>query len=362
MKLRARQLAICLLAAAAAGVGGCVGAAGDGALPEVPKFDAQRAYDLIVRQCSFGPRNPGSDGHEACRQWIVQQLQPAASRIVEQQFSAETPFGGPYQFCNILALFEAGGGKQQPVLIAAHWDTRPVADMDPDPELRNQPILGANDGASGVAVLLELARIMAQDPPPVPVILAFLDAEDSGRPDRTDLPYMGFCIGSRYLANNWPAELPRPAEGILLDMVGGDGRTIPRIPYRPDLHGDPAFDLLKEPNSLSANAALVEEIWSLARRLGHSAFKDAVGAPITDDHLPLTATGIPTIDIIEAFPVAWHTAEDTPEHCSAESLYQVGDTLVHWVYIEKRAQRRGCAPIAICRGGAKQLWLSMLAF
>ncbi|MCD6352159.1 MAG: M28 family peptidase, partial [Armatimonadetes bacterium] len=294
----------------------------------VPAFDGDRALELIRQQCAFGPRNPGSEGHQQMLAWLVNKLKQFTPRVKEQHFQASTAFGGPYSFCNVLAWL--GPEEGDALLLAAHWDTRPVADQDPDPANRTRPILGANDGGSGVAVLLEMARLMADTPPPMPVLLAFLDAEDSGK-EGSALPYMGFCLGADYLAKHLPADWPQPTQGVLVDLVGGDGQTVLRLPLQP-FHGDPAFDLRLEENSLDANARLVNTVWSTAEELGHGAFVRQTCGAITDDHVPLIKAGIAMIDIIEVFPVVWHTLDDTPEHCSAGSLQQVGDTLMHVIY------------------------------
>lgn len=296
----------------------------------VPQFDGARALQLVRDQCAFGPRNPGSEGHAQMLPWLVAQIGQFAQRVLQQDFQATTAFGGPYDFCNVLAWL--GPEEGEPFLLMAHWDTRPVADEDPDPGNRNQPILGANDGGSGVAVLLEMARLMAQTAPPRPIILAFVDAEDSGQPD-SDLPHLGFCLGSEYLAEHWPDGWAKPAEGVLVDLVGGDGKDIERIPAQP-FHGNLAFDLELEGHSLEANPALVNTVWSTAERLGHAAFVRRSCGPITDDHLAFIEAGIPVIDILEVFPLTWHTVDDTSEHCSADSLGQVGDTLMHVIYEE----------------------------
>lgn len=296
--------------------------------PTVPAFDGACALELIQTQCDFGPRTPGSKAHAEALVWLLAQLRELSGRVLEQRFSSETSFGGPYDFCNVLAWLGPQTGS--PLLLAAHWDSRPTADEDPDPANHNSPVLGANDGASGVAVLLEMARLMAQTEPPRPILLAFLDAEDSGSSD-SDQPYSGFCVGSAYLAEHWPEGWAKPAEGILLDLVGGDGKPIPRIPVRP-IHGAVEFDLGLESNSLDANPKLVNQVWSQAEALGHKAFVRKTSGYITDDHVPLIRAGIKIIDIIEVFPLTWHTVDDTPEHCSADSLYQVGDTLMHVIY------------------------------
>ncbi len=296
----------------------------------VPQFDGTRALQLVSDQCAFGPRNPGSEGHEQMLAWLVARIGQFARRVLQQDFQATTAFGGPYDFCNVLAW--VGPEEGEPILLMAHWDTRPVADQDPDPANRDQPILGANDGGSGVAVLLEMARLMAETAPPRPIIMALVDAEDSGR-QGSGLPYLGFCLGSDYLATHWPDGWAKPPEGVLLDLVGGDGRNIERIPAQ-SFHGDVAFDLELEGHSLDANPALVNTVWSTAEQLGHAAFVRRSCGPITDDHLPFIEAGIPVIDVLEVFPLSWHTVDDTPEHCSADSLGQVGDTLMHVIYEE----------------------------
>lgn len=336
---RASGLVACVLlgcavivGAAGCGQSGAARAARGGSAPApsgVPSFDGERALALIRQQCAFGPRAPGSEGHRRMLEWLVGMLKRYADQVYEQRFQARTPFGGPYEFCNVLARL--GPDEGRPFLLMAHWDTRPVADEDPEPNNRNTPILGANDGGSGVAVLLEIGRLMSQTQPPVPVVMAFVDAEDSGRSAYTEMPYAGFCIGSAYLAAHWPEGWPRPEEGILVDLVGGDGKPVPRIPVSP-IHGDVKFDLGLEGNSLDANPALVNKVWSTAERLGHEAFVRKPVGPIIDDHVPMIEAGVRMIDIIEVFPVTWHTVDDTPEHCSADSLRQVGDTLMHVIY------------------------------
>jgi len=319
-----------LLLVASLLVTGCTSCGSGTSAPQVPRpaFNATRAFADLQQQVAFGPRNPGSQGHQDCLAWLIAQLQPLADKVVRQDFTATTVLGGPYDFANVIALF----GQDQPGaawMLGAHWDTRPIADQDPDPANRDKPILGANDGASGVAVLLEIARALSQDPPPHPVLLAFFDAEDSGL-SGSGARYMGFCLGSSYLAANWPASLPQPAKIIVIDLVGQDEVHNDRV-GTPNGSND-RFDLPYESYSLNAAPQLVNEVWAAAKALGHGAFEQRLGPAIIDDHLPFIEAGYKAIDIIDFPPPEWHTIDDTPAHCSPDSLLQVGDTLLEVIY------------------------------
>jgi acetylornithine deacetylase/succinyl-diaminopimelate desuccinylase-like protein len=326
------RAALALTLVVAAWLGGCgpsSGAASQTVPPAVvPSFDGTKALASITAQCDLGPRTPGSDAHSACLQWIQDQLGPLTSRVFVQTFDATTTFGGPYHFANVLAW--VGPATGAPMLLAAHWDSRPAADEDPDPANHTKPVPGANDGASGVAVLLEIARLAHGTPLPAPVILAFLDAEDSGKGSSAE-PYMGFCLGAQHLAANWPAGWTKPTRGILFDLVGGDGKPDPRIP-NPPVPGHVLVQFGLETNSLDANASLVNTVWSQAETLGHKTFVRTPSGEVTDDHVPFIKAGIAMIDIIDVFPPVWHTIDDTPAHCSADTLRQVGDTVVHVLY------------------------------
>jgi len=308
---------------------GCTSCGGGQGHPVVvPTFDQDRAFADLEQQCAFGARVPGSQAHADCLEWLATQL-AGADRLIRQNFSASTVFGGPYDFTNLIAVF--GQGKPGvPFLLCAHWDCRPQADADPDEANRTQPVMGANDGASGVAVLLEIGRALVASVPPRPIIIVLLDAEDSGR-SGSARPYQGFCLGSKYLAEHWPDDLAKPAEGILLDLVGCDDIPNPRL--QPSAYGaNSVLDFPMEGNSLDANRALVERVWQVAADRGHTAFKNTEGHTITDDHLPLINGGINVIDIIDFPPEEWHTVDDTPEHCSADALNQTGDTLLQVIY------------------------------
>jgi len=295
--------------------------------PTVPDFDADRAFGFLQEQVAFGARSPGTPGHDQAEEYLIGKLRDTARTAFKQEFQASTSFGGPYDFANLIGLYgPAAGGKR--LMLCAHWDTRPVADEDPDPARRDQAILGASDGASGVAVLLEMAQAFAETPPKIPVIIAFWDAEDSGKSGEPP-PYYGFLLGSDYFVKHMPAEAT-PDEVILLDIVGGDSLPNPRVGTRPG--GNDVFDLPVERNSQASAPGLVDEVYSAAGRLGNSAFKRRSGYSVIDDHMPFIGAGIPALDIIEFDYPEWHTTDDTPEHCDADSLRQVGETLLYVVY------------------------------
>jgi acetylornithine deacetylase/succinyl-diaminopimelate desuccinylase-like protein len=295
--------------------------------PNPPPFDANRAFGFLQEQVGFGARAPGTPGHEQTEAYLFTKLQSTARRAFKQEFTASTLFGGPYDFANLIGLYgPTTGGKR--LMLCAHWDTRPAADEDPDPARTEEAILGANDGASGVAVLLEMAQAFAAQPPKIPVIIAFWDAEDSGKSGGPG-PYYGYLLGSEYFAKNMPVEAT-PDEVILLDMVGGDSVANPRVGTRSG--GNNVFDLPIERNSNGAAPELVDEVYSAAAKLGHSAFKQRTGYSVIDDHMPFINAGIPAIDLIEFDYPEWHTTDDTPDHCDADSLRQVGEALLAVIY------------------------------
>ncbi len=199
------------------------------------------------------------------------------------------------------------------VVLLAHWDTRPTADQELDPAKQAQPIPGADDGASGIAVLLELARVLKASPAKVGVMYVMLDGEDLG-PGLDEM-----FLGASALAKSLPS--PKPDYGILLDMIGNRGVVVP-----------------KEPNSEKYAPRLENSLYSFAEKIGLKAtFPDAVGPEIEDDHLPLNAVGLPTIDLIDfnGYAPYWHTLSDTPDKCSPDSLQKVGFLLQEWLRQEK---------------------------
>ena len=299
---------------------------------DYPPFDRDSAFAYLEAQCDFGARIPGSQAHEDCLQWMVARLRdttPPAGGVILQPFTSATPFGGPYDFTNVIAWFP-GNAKAQPVMLGAHWDCRPRADADPDPALRNEPVMGANDGASGVAVLLEIARLAHANPTHRPFILALFDAEDSGGGPSSGFDLSGWAIGSSYMAKNMPAEVPYPYALIVIDLIGQDEVHNDRL-GTPNGSND-YLDFRIESYSINSAPELVDEIWSTAEAAGHAAFIRTTRGYITDDHVPFIREGLPAIDIIDLPHPEWHTADDTPDCCSPDSLYQVGDTLLRYLY------------------------------
>jgi hypothetical protein len=292
-----------------------------GCQSNVPRFDEDHAFSYLVAQCDFGPRNPGSDGYYACLDYLITELDQSANEIILQDFSyQERRYNKQYNLENIIARFNPDSEFQ--TVISAHWDTRPWADQEDLRQDRDQPIIGANDGASGVAILLELAKIMGENPPPIGVNLVFFDGEDLGVPGENET----YCQGSRFFAKNLP--IPRPDEAINLDMVGDKQLVLPIERY-----------------SLEYHPELVRHLWDRAKDMGLDAFIGRVDYAIYDDHIPLNEiAGIPSIDLIDfkypnSYANFWHTMNDIPENCSEESLGQVGALMVDYIYNREEQNR-----------------------
>lgn len=283
------------------------------AVPFEREFDGEVARSYVARQLEFGPRVPGTPAHAAMAVWLEAELRNRAEEVVVQRWDHAAADGRTLPMVNLLARFRPDLSDR--ILFLAHWDTRPVADA-PGVEDPTLPMPGANDGGSGVAVLLGLADVLRRTPPGIGVDLLFVDGEDYGT-FATDTDVL---IGAKYFAANL-GDGPRPRFAVLFDMVG---------------HERPRF--LKEGNSVIAASAVVDLVWGVAADLGHdSIFVPEVGGPITDDHVPLQRAGIPAIDIIEIFE-HWHTPEDTLDKISAATLQVVGD--VATALIRREAVRR----------------------
>lgn len=274
-----------------------------------PAFDGDRAFALLQRQCDFGPRVPGTTAHAETRAFLVAELQKFADNVVEQSFEHTIDrLQQTVTLTNIIAGFNLQAGRR--VLLCAHWDSRPWADQDPDSSRHDEPVMGANDGASGVAVLLEIAAVLKANPPAVGVDLILFDGEDLGAPGES----RSYAIGAQHFAAAKDARY-NPMFGILLDMVGDRDLTI-----------------YQEGNSVRFASSVVERVWNLASRLGVKEFMPGVRHEVFDDHVPLLETGIPVIDLIDFDYPYWHTTADTPDKCSAESLAKVGKVVLAAVY------------------------------
>jgi glutaminyl-peptide cyclotransferase len=270
-----------------------------------PVFDGIKAYSYLKAQTDFGPRNPGSIGHEQCLHYLSTELKKFADDVSLQSFE-QNGYGETLKLTNIFGSFNTKNKKR--ILLLAHWDSRPRAEMDTDETSRNKPILGANDGASGVAVLLELARLLKTNPPPVGVDILFTDGEDYGNSTQDGNDDMYF-LGAKYFAGHKLSSYT-PQFGILLDMIGDRDLQIPM-----------------EQHSMRYAPQVVELVWKTAEENNVSQFVNLPGENISDDHLCLNEAGIPTIDLIDFDFPYWHTHQDTPDKCSPQSLEAVGKVL-----------------------------------
>ncbi len=289
---------------------------GSARIRPAPDFDRRGAFALLLRQTDFGPRSPGSPGHAECLNFLMRELSASADTVILQEFPQRLPDGRTVQGSNVIARFQTSLPEQ--ILLSAHWDTRPFADEDPEPSNRSKPILGANDGASGVAVLLQLARHLAEVPPPVGIDIVLFDLEDLGSSGVLD----SWSLGSQYFARN----LPPPASyrfGINIDMVG-----------------DKNLQIRREQNSETYASSIMDMIFTTASQHGIYQFLNEPGEAVFDDHIPLNRANIPTVNLIDfRYPdhtnAYWHTLQDTPDKCSPESLDAVGTLLLQVIYAQR---------------------------
>ena len=272
-------------------------------------FDGNYAWDSLKQQCAMGPRMPTTAAHERCLQYIDAQIGPYVDKLDHQRFTFDDPDRHVVlHLTNIIGVINPTAAHK--VMLLTHWDTRPTADQEIGDADRAKPILGADDGASGTAVLIELARALHAQRPSVGVILLFVDGEDWGPGD--DKMY----LGARHFADN-PGPY-RPDYALLLDMIGDDNLDVYREKTSEELHPD-----------------INDKVWHAAADLGYSAqFPDRVKYQIGDDHDPMNAAGIPTVDLIDFDYAYWHTLGDTPEHCSEKSLQVVGDVMEKVLSVE----------------------------
>jgi len=286
----------------------------------LPAFSGERAMAWLTYQCELGPRFPGSPGIQARRDRIAAHADSLGLRFAQLCFTTTDPLGGAaVELCNL--IISADPADRQPVgaerlWIGAHYDTRPICDHDPDPARRDTPLSGANDGASGTAILLHLAELLVEQPPARGVDLIFFDGEDSGRGGDV----AGFCLGSKHLAATWqdfscPLAIGRPSALLILDMVGEKNLLIRQERY-----------------SARYADTLLQQVFDRAAQLGLTAFRNEPGPAVYDDHVPFLQAGIPAIDLIDFDFPQWHTSADTPAICSPASLEQVGVLVTDIIY------------------------------
>ena len=295
------------------------------ATPLGPTFVADSAYAYCEQQCAFGPRTMNSPAHDLCGQWIASKFQSFGLTVTTQRADLRGYDGTMLHATNIIASYRPELSDR--ILICAHWDSRPWADNDPDESNWHKPVLAANDGASGIGVMLELARLLP-DSLKVGIDFISFDAEDWGTPQWSDVADQGntWALGSQY----WAAHLPKQQAkayryGILLDMVGGQGAMF-----------------YKERLSQQYASSIVDRVWRAAQVVGFgSMFPMQSGSYITDDHLPInTVAKIPCIDVIPYYPACeqstfgptWHTLQDDMAHLDRTTLQAVGQTLIQVLF------------------------------
>ena len=289
-------------------------------------FSADSAYSYIERQVAFGPRVPGTESHTKCLDYLVATLNSFGAQVSVQEGEGIDFYGKKMPVRNIIA--HVGPEKAKRVLLCSHWDCRPFADNAADRSRINEPIDGANDGASGVGIILEIARQLQQKEATVGVDILFFDVEDYGKPDHIDVEYRPdtWCLGSQYWGRSDEGQQCRARFGILLDMVGA-----------------PGAQFLRENFSVAYAANIVDKVWKAAETTGHGdrfLFED--GGYITDDHYYINQlTDVPCIDIIHlenggtSFGAYWHTHDDTMKNIDRQTLSAVGETLLQVIYNER---------------------------
>lgn len=295
--------------------------------PVGPDFNADSAYIYLQEQCDFGPRTMNSVAHDKCEKWIIQKFEQYGCKVTTQKATLNGYDGTPLRSTNIMASYNPEATTR--IMFCAHWDCRPWADNDPDSTNWHKPIIAANDAASGVGVMIELARILKGSSLELGVDFICFDAEDYGTPQwfEGEDPGDTWALGAQYFANNLP-EGYAPRYGILLDMVGGVGAKF----YR-------------EGMSMQYAPAIVKKVWNAARQVGYgSYFPKDDGGMITDDHIPVNQTAnIPCIDVIPYYPdcaqssfgPTWHTIADNMDNIDKNTLKAVGQTMVQVLFTEK---------------------------
>ena len=292
---------------------------------DIPDFVADSAYRYVEEQLAFGPRVPGTKEHKQCAQYLTSKMQQWADTVYVQDFNTTLWDNSTVKGYNIIASFDTD--NQNRVLLAAHWDSRAYADHDPNPDNHRKPILGANDGASGVAVLMEMARNMKLKRPDVGVDIIFFDVEDQGIPEfESDYKDNTWCLGSQYWSKTPHTMFYRANYGILLDMVG---------------NSNPRYT--KEEVSRVFAPGLVEKVWNVANQLGYGlSFVNQNTPAILDDHLYVNQIAqIPMIDIVQnqegtSFFEHWHTVNDNIDVIDKDALKQVAHVVYTILYSETK--------------------------
>ncbi len=289
------------------------------------QIDGKRAYGYLERICEIGPRVAGSEANARQRKLVADHFAKAGGKVTEQPFHADHPLTRrQVDMVNLIGSWHPE--RLDRVVICAHYDTRPHADQEDDPDRLNRPFLGANDGASGVAVLMEIAQHLDKLETPWGVDLVLFDGEElvyGNKPRRGE-----YFLGSWHFARSYTEQREKGGASrfeykaaILLDMVGGKDMTIKR-----------------EPNSLEFAPDLVRDVWAVARQIGARSFSNEIGREVLDDHLPLNDARIPAIDLIDFEYPHWHRIDDVPKNCSAESLAEVGRVVTAWLALPRRSR------------------------
>lgn len=289
---------------------------------KIPEFDQAKAYAAVRAQVLFGPRVPGSAAHDSCKDWLVEEFKKYGAEVIEQDFQAKTFDGKVHSATNIIASFNPSSKHR--IILASHWDSRPFSDQDEDTSKFNTPVLGADDGASGVGILIEIARLLqASKLSKLGIDLILFDAEDYGN---NGGEMESWCLGSQYWSKNLHLPNYKADYGILLDMVGG---------------ANASFN--KEEYSLYFAPKVVEKVWKLAKDEGlQSMFVDVNGSGLVDDHIFVNKDAhIPMIDLINRPPGSktgfvphWHTQKDDMNAIDPKTLGSLGRVLIKLIYWE----------------------------
>ncbi|WP_129716074.1 M28 family peptidase [Pedobacter sp. SYP-B3415] len=289
-----------------------------------PEFDADSAYAFAKAQVDFGPRIPSTKAHADCAAYLQNKLRQFGADVSLQTGTVKTYDGKSHQLKNILASFNKE--RKARVLVTAHWDARPFSDQDPDSTLRNKPFDAANDGASGVAVILEMARQIQQKQPNVGVDFILWDLEDYGEANDSTPEELTWCLGSQFWAKSALAKANKPLYGINLDMVGGGNAQFTQDEVSRQYAGD-----------------VVKKVWDIGNEIGYASyFVYITSGRLIDDHVWVNKAGIPCIDIIHysdnaGFYINWHTQLDNMANLDKNTLKAAGQTVLETIYREQPA-------------------------